>query len=79
MYPAHIQQLQSARIDAVNAMHDADARCREACELFDDPHGKYAAALSASKAARVALGDAEQALSAALTAWRREGEDEQRA
>jgi len=75
MYPDHIQRLQGARIDAANALHDADARCRA---LFvDGLTTEYDAALKAVNAARFALYDAEQALSAAITAWRREGEDEQ--
>jgi hypothetical protein len=75
MYPVHIEKLQSARIDAANALHDADARCRA---LFvDGLTTEHDAALKAVNAARFALYDAEQALSAALTAWRREGEDEQ--
>jgi len=77
MYPDHIQRLQGARIDAANALSDADARCRA---LFDDgPSAEYDTALAASKTARAALDDAERALSAAIAAWQREGEDEQRA
>jgi len=77
MYPAHIQRLQGARIDAANALHDADARCRA---LFvDGLTTEHDAALKAANAARFALYDAEQALSAAIAAWRREDEDEHRA
>lgn len=73
MYPAHIQHLQAARIDAVNVLHDADARCRA---LFvDGPADEYAEAVDASKAARAAFDEAEQSLSVALTEWRREGDD----
>ena len=72
MYPHHIQQLQTARIDAANALHDADARARA---LFvDGPASEYTTALTAAQAARRAHDGAEQELSAALTAWRREGE-----
>lgn len=71
MYPDHIRTLQSARIDAANALHDADAHARS---LFvDGPADEYAAALAAAKAARAAHEDADLSLSAALTEWRRGG------
>lgn len=73
MYPDHIQRLQSARIDAANALHDADARCRAL--FIDGPAADYDTALAASKIARAALHDAEEELSTALTEWRREGDD----
>lgn len=73
MYPVHIEELQSARIDAANDLAEADALVRS---LFTEgPASEYVDALTAAKTARAKLDDAELSLSAALTEWRREASE----